>query len=63
MPVTIAEMLVLLAIVGAIVWLLAPLRRWIRRRLERRFSRARYGEVIEARFRPVPKPPDEPPHH
>ena len=62
MPLTFAEMLVLLAIVGAILWLLAPLRRWIRRRLERRFARGRYGEVIEAKFRPVPKPPDEP-HH
>jgi hypothetical protein len=59
MPMTVAEVLVLLAILGAILWLLAPLRRWIRRRLERRFMRGRYGEVIEAKFRSVPKPPDE----
>jgi hypothetical protein len=62
MPTTVAELLVLLALVGAILWLLAPLRRWIRRRLERRSQHGRYGEVIEAKFRPVPKPPDEPKH-
>ncbi len=55
-----AEGLVLLAILGVLLWLLAPLRRFIRRRLERRLNGNRYGEVIEAKFRPVPKSPDEP---
>ena len=60
MPVTVAELVVLAGVLSALLWLLAPLRRWIRRRLERRSLKVRYGEVIEARFKPEPEQRSEP---
>lgn len=62
MEVTIAEALVLALLLAFVVWALTPLRRWIRDRLERRSLRGRYGQVIEAKFRPEPRPPEEPRH-
>ena len=56
-PGTLAELLVLGLVVAGLMWLLSPLRRWIRNGLERRLMRRRHGEVIEAKFRPGPNGP------
>jgi hypothetical protein len=56
---TIAEGLVLVLFVLLVVWALTPLRHWIRDSLERRSLRGRHGQVIEARFRDVPRPRDD----
>lgn len=49
--VTIAELLVLGAILALLIWLLRPLQRLVRNGLERWTLRRRYGKVIEGRFR------------
>ena len=61
---TAAEVVVLVAVLGLLVWLLRPLQRVVRNRIERWLLRGRHGKVIEGRFRTVPKgdvPPDPPP--
>jgi hypothetical protein len=50
---TVAEMVVLGAVLLLIVWLLRPLQHWVRDAIERIFMRGRYGKVIEGRFRSV----------
>lgn len=62
MELTIAEAMVLGLVLALVVWALTPLRRWIRDRLERRFLRGRYGQVIEAKFHHTARPPEEPRH-
>jgi hypothetical protein len=58
---TVAEMVVLGAVLVLLIWLLKPLQRWVRDWIERIFLRGRYGKVIEGKFRSVKteeKPPD-----
>jgi hypothetical protein len=50
---TIAEMVVLAAVLLVLVWLLRPLQRRVRDGIERLFMRRRYGKVIEGKFRTV----------
>ncbi|HUB06794.1 MAG TPA: hypothetical protein VMB50_07330 [Myxococcales bacterium] len=59
MELTLAEALVLGLLLALVVWALTPLRRWIRDRLERRFMHGRYGKVLEAKFRPADRTPDD----
>jgi hypothetical protein len=61
---TVAEMVVLAAVVLLLVWALRPLQHWVRDGLERLFLRGRYGKVIEGKFRTVKtdeKPPTDQP--
>jgi hypothetical protein len=60
---TAAELVVLGAVLGLLVWLLRPLQRLVRDLIERWLLRGRHGKVIEGRFKTVPKsdPPEDPP--
>jgi hypothetical protein len=51
---TIAEMVVLAAVLLGLIWALRPLQRRVRNGLERLFLRGRHGRVIEGKFRSVP---------
>jgi hypothetical protein len=59
---TVAELLVLLSLLGLLLWALRPLRRAVQSVVARWFLRGRYGRVIEAKFtevRPRPRGADE----
>jgi len=60
---TVAEWIVLAAVLGLLVWLLRPLQRAVRNRIERWMLRSRHGKVIEGRFKTVTTEEDreEPP--
>jgi hypothetical protein len=52
---TVAELVVLGAVLALLLWFLRPLQRVVRNRLERWVLGRRHGRVIEGRFRSVPK--------
>jgi hypothetical protein len=51
---TVAEMVILVLVLLALVWLLRPLQHWVRDGVERFFLKRRHGKVIEGKFRSVP---------
>jgi hypothetical protein len=57
---TLAEMVVLVLVLLALVWVLRPLQRRVRNGLERLLLRRRHGRVIEGKFRSVPSEPSRP---
>jgi hypothetical protein len=58
---TIAELVILGAVLALLVWILRPLQRRVRNLIERWMLRRRHGKVIEGRFRAIPRddPPDD----
>ena len=58
--VTVAELAILALVWFLLVWLLRPLQRAVRNRVERFGLRRRHGQVIEGRFKPVAVAPKEP---
>ncbi|MHB1846298.1 MAG: hypothetical protein ACYCWW_15855 [Deltaproteobacteria bacterium] len=51
MPIGIAELVVLVALLAGLMWLLRPLRRRVTDWVARRTMRGRYGVVVEGKFR------------
>jgi hypothetical protein len=60
---TLAELVVLGAVLGLLLWLFRPLQRKVRNRIERWLLSGRHGKVVEGRFKSISKndpPPDDP---
>ncbi len=58
---TVAELVILGAVLAGMLWLFRPLQRLVRNLIERWLLRSRHGKIIEGRFKVVPKeePPDD----
>jgi len=61
--VTVAELVVLAGVLACLLWLLRPLQRAVRNRIERWLLRGRHGKVTEGRFRVIARDdsPRDPP--